>query len=73
MSRITESDLKHLLNAINERMREKGEEQRYQIGYAYGGCKLETKGGGRSISHDGYGTKRQLYIFMMGLYDGLNL
>jgi hypothetical protein len=74
MSRITDKDLEYLLNAINARMIEKDGTgaQQYQLGFAYGGCKLETKGGGRTISHNGYGTKRELYTFMQGLYDGLN-
>jgi hypothetical protein len=73
MSRITDKDLEYLLTAINNAMIAKDGEkaQQYQLGYAYGGCKLETKGGGRSISHDGYGTKRELYTFMTGFFDGL--
>jgi hypothetical protein len=73
-NRITEKDLEWLLKAINARMIERDGTgaQQYQLGFAYGGCKLETKGGGRSVSHDGYGTKRQLYTFMQGFLDGLN-
>jgi hypothetical protein len=73
MSRITDKDLYNLVNAINERMRERGEPQSYQLGYAYGGVKLVNMGNGcRDVSHDGFGTKRELYTYMTGFLDGLN-
>ena len=46
----------------------------YHLSYAYGGVKLERlcneSGGVSTVSHDGYGTKRQLYSFMIAFLDG---
>ena len=49
----------------------------YHISSAYGGVELErmyNSGGGiTTISHDGYGTKKQLYAFLNAFIDGINL
>jgi hypothetical protein len=73
MNRITDKDLYNLVNAINARMCERGEPQTYLLSYAYGGVKLvDTNNGYRDVSHDGFGTKRELYTYMNGFLDGLN-
>jgi len=47
----------------------------YHISCAYGGVQLHrmcNPGGGVStVSHDGYGTKRELYSFMRAFLDGI--
>lgn len=49
----------------------------YYIDQAYGGYKLvqvvSSTGGIRDISHDGYGTKKQLWAFVQAYIDGLSL
>jgi hypothetical protein len=87
-SRITDKDLKTMVNRINEltgspleysSIDENGK-RRANIGHycldsAYGGVKLVqvmTNGGGiREISSHGFGTKRELYIFMRGMIEAL--
>jgi hypothetical protein len=47
----------------------------YHTSRAYGGIKLvqmmNCHGGIREVSHDGYGTKRQLYNFLSGMLAGI--
>ena len=73
--RITQKDLENLLARINEKAGFKGKIEygtsgAYILSYAYGGVKLEqyVQGGGvRTVSTNGYGTKRQLFNFMQGM------
>lgn len=48
----------------------------YHLYWAYGGVALDQMGekgsGTRRISHDGCGTKKQLYIFLVAYLDGIN-
>lgn len=70
-TRITNKDLQILLDRINKAH---GFERAYGIGRAYGGVRLEQYvigGGVRTVSWCGYGTKRQLYNFMLGVLEGL--
>lgn len=80
MDRITQKDLETLVKAINTA---KGIENpqwntvgSYQLSYAYGGVQLHrvcnTSGGVSTVSTGGYGTKRQLYVFMKGMLNGLS-
>jgi hypothetical protein len=87
MDRITQKDLEELCAEINRRhgftgkvWNQDGDRYRSTVGMftlsgAYGGWKLErieSDGGGVStVSHDGYGTKRQLYSFMLAYLDGM--
>ena len=49
----------------------------YQLDMAYGGYKLvqiiNEHGGQRNISTDGYGTKRQLYSWMISYLSGIEV
>lgn len=48
----------------------------HHLSYAYGGVELQrttSEGGGVTVtSHNGYGTKRELYNFMIAYLDGLS-
>ena len=48
----------------------------YHLDYAYGGVKLvkmvNSGGGTREISRDGYGTKRELYSWMQAFLSGMD-
>jgi hypothetical protein len=80
-NRITQKDLENLLTRINEHAGHGakpayGTPGAYVLSYAYGGVKLEQycKGGGvRTISTNGYGTKRELYNFMQGMNAGAGM
>lgn len=76
-NRITQKDLESLVNELNEA---KGFDPRdvyyntvgaYQLDYAYGGVKLvkitSTGGSQTNVSTGGYGTKKELYIFLRGM------
>ena len=81
--RITQKDLELLVNDINKLTKsptqpyDKGQTNigNYHLEYAYGGVKLvritNEHGGIRDISHDGYGTKKELYSFLIGFINGL--
>jgi len=78
MERITNKDLEYLVQELNAAMGFTGDVYgkpgAYTISGAYGGVKLEqfSEGGGvRTISCDGYGTKRQLYTFLQGYLAGM--
>jgi hypothetical protein len=48
----------------------------YHLDYAYGGVALGQNSaegsGSRRVSHDGFGTKRELHRFLLGMLDGLD-
>jgi len=83
--RITNNDLETLANRINELTNspkiysDKGTIQigHYYIDGAYGGVQLVriTNDGGaiRTVSQNGYSTKKELYNFMIGFINGLEL
>ena len=77
-NRVTQKDLEILVNKLNEAKGFNAKEcatkyvpGSYQLDYAYGGVKLvkiESTGGGQnSVSPGGYGTKKELYIFLRGM------
>ncbi len=70
--RIKESELQSLINRLNVKLNVKPETA-YFLSMAYGGYRLEQNDGTgcRTISHDGYGTKRQLYTFLVGMLEGI--
>jgi hypothetical protein len=82
--RVSIKDLNSLVLAINEQTGanpkpyENGQSNigTYCISQAYGGVQLHrimnTGGGVRVISPDGYGTKKQLYTFLQGFLQGLS-
>ncbi|MBE3141876.1 MAG: hypothetical protein IMZ53_14970 [Thermoplasmata archaeon] len=55
----------------------KGNIGNYSLDYAYGGVKLvqmvNEHGGIREISHSGFGTKRELHVWMCAFLDGLSI
>jgi hypothetical protein len=74
-NRITQKDLESMVNDLNEangitdaKWNTVGA---YQLDYAYGGVKLvkimSSGGGQTNVSPGGYGTKRELYIFLRGM------
>lgn len=73
--RIINHDLFKLLERINAKAGhgEKpayGTPGAYELEWAYGGVKLVQNcagGGQRDISASGFGTKRELYVFMCGM------
>lgn len=70
--RITTKDLESLISRLNGNKPITWDTiGAYRLDQAYGGVKLvqvTSEGGGiREISCDGYGTKRQLYTFLMGM------
>ena len=81
--RITQKDLEHLRDRINKVTGSpmegwgKGGSNigHYYISGAYGGVKLECyvnkSGGCEAISHQGHGTKRQLYDWMIAFLAGV--
>ena len=77
--RITMSDLNALLASVNEKRigtktPKHGEPYAFIFSQAYGGIKLEQNcegGGVRTVSPNGYGTKRELYLFMRGMVTSL--
>lgn len=81
-NRITRKDLESLVNELNEA---KGFDPKsvqyntvgaYQLDYAYGGVKLvkiaSPSGGQTNVSTGGYGTKKELYIFLRGMTASTN-
>lgn len=77
--RITNKDLNRLVEQLNilvngEHVESGFKPGQYILDWAYGGVQLqrvETKGGGvHTVSHDGYGTKRQLYSFLRAFIAG---
>jgi len=85
MERITQKDLEILVDVINvetknpttsyTKHKDGANIGNFHLDYAYGGVKLAqiTNTGGtiREISHDGFGTKRQLHSFMQAYLDGM--
>lgn len=74
-NRVTQKDLEILVSEINEakgfinpKWNTVGS---YQLNYAYGGVqlhKITSEGGGcTTVSPNGYGTKKELYIFLRGM------
>ena len=79
-NRVTQKDLELLVNEINESNGINKDAKHYTVGayrldYAYGGVKLvkiNSEGGGQStMSHNGFGTKKELYIFLRGFTSNL--
>lgn len=82
-NRITQSDLESLVDRINKATDSptepytggKGNVGNYHLSYAYGGVKLyrmdNGRGGVRTISTGGYGTKRELYVWMDAFLTGI--
>lgn len=71
--RVTEKDLHKMIETLNNI---KEVREVYSLDMAYGGYKLvqETPGGGqRDISPNGFGTKKELYIFMRGMLANVKL
>lgn len=77
-NRVTQKDLEQQVAELNESKGFAAKEcaksyvvGSYQLQYAYGGVKLvqiaSTGGGQRDISTGGYGTKKELYIFLRGM------
>lgn len=75
--RVTKKDLESLVNELNKA---KGFDPAdvkyntvgaYQLDWAYGGVKLvkitNSGGGQTNISTGGYGTKKELYLFLRGM------
>ncbi|MFA5154228.1 MAG: hypothetical protein WC554_16885 [Clostridia bacterium] len=87
MDRITNKDLERMIKELNHLTNNPIEPYtktdagytanlgHYHIDAAYGGVKLaqitSDGGGERDISHDGYGTKRQLYAFLQAYIEGI--
>jgi hypothetical protein len=79
-NRITQKDLEVLVKDINNLSGFENPTYRtvgsYQLSYAYGGVKLvkigNESGGQTTVSNSGYGTKRELYIFLRGFLNGLD-
>lgn len=80
--RISNTDLERLVNRLNKLTGHELEPRSpkgrnigtYMISGAYGGVKLEQidkDGGVRTISNDGYGTKKQLYAFLLAFISGI--
>lgn len=81
--RITDRDLENLVKRINKITGSPEECYKnnvaqvgnYCIDVAYSGVRLvrviSDKGGITVISHDGFGTKKELYNFMIGFINGL--
>jgi hypothetical protein len=77
--RITDKDLQKLVDLINELQGFKDVKYNtvgaYKVHSSYGGVKLvkvfNNGGGVIDISQDGYGTKKELYIFLKGFLSGL--
>lgn len=84
-NRIKNADLQYMVDRLNvltghekapwDQETRKANIGTYYIDGAYGGVKLvqiaSDTGGVRTISHDGYGTKRELYTFLQGMLSGL--
>lgn len=77
-NRITQKDLEQEVTKLNEAKGFNAKEcatssvvGSYQLDYAYGGVKLikiTSEGGGcTNVSTGGYGTKRELYLFLRGM------
>lgn len=75
-TKITKSDLENLLHEVNElKLGPDTSEDYYRVGaysldYAYGGVKLviiRDKGGISNVSPNGYGPKRDIYLFLKGM------
>lgn len=74
-NRVTQKDLELLVAELNEAKgitdAKRNTVGAYVLDYAYGGVKLAqvtSEGGGqRNISPGGYGTKKELYIFLRGM------
>lgn len=82
-NRITQSDLENLVDRINKATESPTEPYtdrtanigNYHLSYAYGGVKLHRmdndRGGVRTVSTGGYGTKRELYGWMDAFLSGI--
>lgn len=74
-TRITDKDLNRMLTYLNENVGIYDAAWNrvgcYQLEYAYGGVKLvqviNEHGAQRDVSRHGFGTKKELYIFMQGM------
>ena len=77
--RITDKDLQKLVNLINDLKGFKDVKYNtvgaYIIHFSYGGVSLaqviNNGGGVIDISQGGYGTRKELYIFLKGFLSGL--
>jgi hypothetical protein len=86
-NRINNVDIKRLVDLLNDRTgnnrlawspdKRGANTGTYYVDGAYGGVRLVqimSDGGGiRTVSHDGYGTKRELYNYLLALLDGIDL